>query len=46
MKRKLSLRTENEPPNYENEVRMKNLRKILKTKLTASLNLTKCYQVC
>lgn len=30
MKRKLSLRTENEPPNYENEVRMKILGKYLK----------------
>ena len=30
MKRKLSSRTENEPPNYENEVRMKILGKYLK----------------
>ena len=30
MKRKLSLRTENEPPNSENEVRMKILGKYLK----------------
>ena len=30
MKRKLSLRTENEPPNYENEIRMKILEKYLK----------------
>ena len=30
MKRKLSLRTENEPPNYENEVRMKIWGKYLK----------------
>lgn len=30
MKTKLSLRTENEPPNYENEVRMKILGKYLK----------------
>lgn len=30
MKRKLSLRTENEPPNYENEIRMKILGKCLK----------------